>query len=286
MPNIEIEHGCAKGSTPLIPMICKVIEITEETPDVKSFKLQKLDGSKPFDCKPGQLGMFGQLNCSESMFVVAAQGDDWVEFTVKRVGMATEGLHGLSVGDQVSLRGPYGNWWPTDACRGKDMLFIAGGIGLPPVRAFLLHCLEHREDYGRIDLVYSGSNYADLVFKRQLFEVWPNEPDMHVHVSCYHGSPEWDGPVAYTAPYLESLELGPEDGNRVAVVCGGPSLSRTCREALIKGGFDEGMIVTTLEMRMKCGVGKCGRCNIGGRFICLDGPVFTLAEIAEMHGDV
>ena len=164
--------------------------------------------------------------------------------------------------------------------------FISGGIGLPPVRSFLLYCLEHREDYGRIDLVYSGSKYDDLVFKEQLFDIWPNEPDMHVHVSLYREDPRWDGAVAYTAPFLETLDLGPEDGNRVAVICGGPSLSRTCRESLVNAGFDEGHIITTLEMRMKCGVGKCGRCNMGGHFICLDGPIFTLEEIGRMHSDV
>ena len=200
--------------------------------------------------------------------------------------MVTEHLHDLAVGDEVSLRGPYGNWWPTEGCKGKDMLFIAGGIGLPPVRSFLLYCLEHREDYGRIDLVYSGSTYDDLVFKEQLFDIWPNEPDMHVHVSLYHEDPQWDGEVAYTAPFLETLDLGPEDGNRVAVICGGPSLSRTCRESLLNAGYSEELILTTLEMRMKCGVGKCGRCNMGGHFICLDGPIFSLAEIAQMHSDV
>ena len=286
MPSIEISHGCAKGERPLVPQVCKVIEITEETPDVKSFRLQTLDGEKPWDCEPGQLGMFGLLQYGECMFVVSAQSDEWVQFTVKKEGLVTEHLHDLAVGDEVSLRGPYGNWWPTEGCKGKDMLFIAGGIGLPPVRSFLLYCLEHREDYGRIDLVYSGSTYDDLVFKEQLFDIWPNEPDMHVHVSLYHEDERWDGEVAYTAPFLETLDLGPEDGNRVAVICGGPSLSRTCRESLLAAGYSEELILTTLEMRMKCGVGKCGRCNMGGHFICLDGPIFSLAEIAQMHSDV
>ncbi|MGI6216580.1 MAG: FAD/NAD(P)-binding protein [Coriobacteriales bacterium] len=290
MPSIEISHGCAKGERPLIPQVCKIDKITEETPDVKSFRVVTLDGKKPFECEPGQLGMLGLFEYGESMFVVAAQSPDWVEFTVKKVGFVTEQLHSLQEGDEVSLRGPYGNWWPMESCKGKDMLFIGGGIGLPPVRSFLLHCLENRDDFGRIDLVYSGSTYSDLVFKEQLFNVWPNEPDMHVHVSVYHESddlPKDKGiEISYTAPYLETLDLGPEDGNRVAVVCGGPSLSRTCRESLVKSGFDEGHIITTLEMRMKCGVGKCGRCNIGGHFICLDGPIFTLEEIGKMHSDV
>jgi len=283
MPNIEILHGCAKGSDPLTPIPCVIKNIIEHTPDVKSFQIQTEDGKKPFDCEPGQLGMFGDVFTGECMFVVSDQGEDYIEHTVKRVGEVTERLHALTVGDPCTVRGPYGNWWPYESCKGADMLFIAGGIGLPPVRSFLLYCLQHREDYGRIDLVYSAATKKDLVFQEDLFENWPKEKDMGVHVSVYHGSDDWDGDVAYTAPYLESLELKPD--NRVAVVCGGPSLYRTCTESLRKMGFPDDQVVTTLEMRMKCGVGKCGRCNIGGRFICLDGPVFTQAEVAEMQRD-
>ena len=281
---IHIEHGGATGERPLIPQVCKLIKITEETSDVKSFRMQTLDGKKPFDAKPGQLGMFGVLDSGECMFCVSAQSDEWIEFTVKRVGLVTERMHELAVGDQVTVRGPYGNWWPYEECKGRDMLFIAGGIGLPPVRAFLRYCLEHRDDYGRIDLVYSAANYKDLVFKDQLFREWVGCPDTNVHVSVYHGTPDWDGPIAYTAPFLAGLEIGPENG-RVAVLCGGPSLSRTCSKTLRDQGYDPGNILTTLEMRMKCGVGKCGRCNIGGRFICLDGPVFSQAEVNAMHRD-
>lgn len=281
--DIEIVHGCAKGEHPLTPIPCMIIDIVEETRDVKTFRVQTLEGKKPFDCEPGQLGMFSEVFSGECMFCVAAQGQDYIEFCVKRVGLVTEKLHALSVGSQVGVRGPYGNAFPAAACKGNDMLFIAGGIGLPPVASFMRYCLEHREDYGRIDLVYSAAAKKDLVYKTDLFETWPAQPDTHVHVSVYHGSDDWDGEVAYTAPFLESLELNPE--GRVATLCGGPSLFRTCSESLRKMGYPTGRIITTLEMRMKCGVGKCGRCNIGGRFICLDGPVFTLAEVDEMQRD-
>ncbi len=284
MPNIEISHGCAKGEKPLIPQVCQVVEITDETADVKSFRLQTPDGKKPFDCEPGQLGMLSIIPAGECMFCVAAQSDEWIEFTVKKVGYVTEQLHDLSVGAQVGVRGPYGNWFPYESCKGSDMLFVAGGIGLAPVRSFLRYTLEHRADYGRIDLVYSASTKADLVFKKELFETWPAQPDTHVHVSVYHGSDDWDGEVAYTAPFLESLGLEP--GNRAVTLCGGPSLFRTCSKSLIDMGYPKTDIITTLEMRMKCGVGKCGRCNIGGKFICLDGPVFTLAELADLPSDV
>ena len=150
------------------------------------------------------------------------------------------------------------------------------------MRSFLQSCVKHREDYGHLTMVYSASTYDDLVCKDDLFENWKQVPDMDVFVSVYHGDGEHDLPESYTAPYLESLNL-PVTDNSVAVLCGGPSLYRTCSESLLKMGYTPEQIVTTLEMRMKCGVGKCGRCNIGSHFICLDGPVFTRAEIDEMY---
>ena len=281
MADVVITHGENGGGEPLIPQVCQVTKITEETHDVKTFRLQTLDGKLPFESKPGQLGMFSFMSEGECMFAISGTGEDYCEFTVKRVGRVTEHLHSLEVGAQVGLRGPYGNWFPYDTCRGRDLLFVGGGIAMPPLRSFLRYCIEHREDYGRLDFVYSASSYADLVCKEDLFENWKDVPNMGVHVSVYHGDGEHDLPESYTAPYLESLGFTVTD-NSVAVVCGGPSLYRTCCESLEKMGFTPGQVVTTLEMRMKCGVGKCGRCNIGSHFICLDGPVFTRAEIAEM----
>lgn len=284
MSDIVIQHGCARDmGEPFIPTVCKVVDIIPETHDVKTFVVQTLDGKKPFEAEPGQLGMLSVIPAGECMFCVSAQTEDTIQFTVKRVGVVTEQLHDLHVGDEVGVRGPYGNWFPYETTKGKNMLFISGGIGFAPVRAFIKYCLAHREDYGRIDVVYSASTPGDLVYQRDLFEKWPQEPDTRVHVSVYHGNDDWEGTVAYTAPFLESLDFKPD--NTAVCLCGGPSLYRTCSESLAKMGFAPEDIITTLEMRMKCGVGKCGRCNIGGHFICLEGPVFTQAELAELPRD-
>jgi NAD(P)H-flavin reductase len=280
MSALTIEHGCARATKQLVPVICKVADISVETSDVKAFRVQTLDGQRPFDCSPGQTAMLSVIPYGECMFCVSAQGEDYLEFTVKKVGYVTEQLHALTVGDTVGLRGPYGNWFPTEGLKGKDVLFVGGGIGLAPLRALLTYLLDHREDYGRIDLVYSGSTCEDLLFLDDILHVWPKLPDVHMHTSVYRESADWDGEVSYTAPYLEKLAFTPE--GRVAVLCGGPSLFRTCLASLLKLGFDPGSIITTLEMRMKCGIGKCGRCNVGSKYICLDGPVFTMAELEDL----
>lgn len=287
MAEIVIDHGCARAADAYVPTVCRLFDIKQQTKDVKSFHIQTLDGKPPFDSLPGQLGMFSLPPYGECMFAITSRSDHDIEMCVKKVGFVTEHLHELKPGDEVGLRGPYGNYFPYESCKGRDMLFIAGGIGLAPVRSFLEYVLQHREDYGRVDLVYSASTYDDLVFKKQLFEDWPAEPDTHVHVSVYHGDDSWDGPVSYTAPYLE--EVAAQEGfsteNVAVTLCGGPSLFRTCRESLGKLGYAPEDIITTLEMRMKCGVGKCGRCNIGGHFICLDGPVFTEKELSFIPRD-
>ncbi|MCL1879761.1 MAG: FAD/NAD(P)-binding protein [Actinomycetia bacterium] len=277
---VEIEHGCARATEQLVPIACKISSISEETSDVKAFRVQTLEGEKPFDCEPGQTAMLSVIPYGECMFCVSAQGEDYVEFTIKKVGYVTTQLHDLSVGDVVGLRGPYGNWFPADGLRGKDLLFVGGGIGLAPLRSLLTYVLAHRSDYGRVDLVYSGSTIDDLVFLSDIQGAWTEYPDTHMHVSVYKECKGWDGEVSFTAPFLEKLAFSPE--GRIAILCGGPSLFRTCLESLEKMGFPPEDIITTLEMKMKCGIGKCGRCNVGSLYICLDGPVFTMAELADL----
>jgi len=283
MSPIKIDHDCARaGALALVPLVCKVTEISQETPDVKAFRVSTLDGKRPFESQPGQTAMLSVIPSGECMFCISAQGDDYLEFTVKRVGYVTEQLHALSVGATVGLRGPYGNAFPYDELKGKDVLFVGGGIGLAPLRALLTYLLDHRADYGRIDLVYSGSTPDDLIFLHDIKNVWSQVPDVHTHVSIYRPCEGWEGEVCYTAPFLKDLKLPQE--NRAVVLCGGPSLFRTCKEMLLGLGFAAEDIITTLEMKMKCGIGKCGRCNVGSRYICLDGPVFTLSELADLPG--
>lgn len=268
------------AGNPLVPQICRVVGITQETPDVKSFRVVTTEGEKPFSPMPGQLAMLSLLGVGEGMFSITSQTDEWVEFAIKRTGMLTDALHEMAENEAVGLRGPYGNWFPVEEAKGKNMLFIGGGIGLAPVRAFIGYAFEHRADYGHIDILYGSRSYNDLVFKEDLFENWPKQPDTKMHITVDRGSPEWNGNVGFVPPYLEECAFSPE--NCMAVLCGPPIMINMCLKSLAKMGFAPEQIITTLEMRMQCGIGKCGRCNIGSKYVCLDGPVFSLAELNEL----
>lgn len=268
-------------ANPLVPYIVEVFDIKEETPDVKSFFVRSPGGGVPFDIIPGQLGMLSYVPAGECMFCVSWQEEqEYLQFAIKKVGLVTEQFHDIEIGQKLGVRGPYGNGFPVDEYKGKDMLFIGGGIGLAPLRALIKYCFKHREDFGKIKIIYGSRSYEDLAFKDELFELWPKEKDTEVFVTIDNPQDNWDGHVGFVPSYLE--ELNPDPSNVIAVTCGPPIMIKFVLQALEKLGFKNEQIVTTLEARMKCGIGKCGRCNVGSKFICLDGPVFNLTQLKEL----
>lgn len=273
----DINHECSCSDNPLVPQVCQVTKITQETSDVKTFRIQTLDGKKPFAPMPGQLAMISMLGVGEAMFSITAQGDDYIESSIKKVGELTDALHAITEGYKIGVRGPYGNHFPIDDLKGKDVLFIGGGIGLAPVRSLIRYCFEHREDYRHIDILYGSRSPEDLVFKDDLFNSWTKQPDTDVHVTVDRGNESWDGNVGFVPAYMEELAFTTK--NRKVILCGPPIMIKFCSEGLLRMGFAKKDIITTLEMRMKCGIGKCGRCNIGSKYVCLDGPVFNLDEL-------
>ncbi len=272
-------HNC-NCENPLVPQIVEIVKIIDETPDVKTFHVRNENGV-PFDVKPGQLAMVSLLPVGEGMFSVSWQEEkEHLQFAIRRVGLMTDELHSVGVGHKIGVRGPYGNGFPVEACQGKDMLFIAGGIGLAPLRSFIKYCLKHRSDYGKIQVLYGARSYADLCFKDELFELWPKEKDTEVFTTLDRPEEGWNGHVGLIPSYLEELNPAPE--GKVAVICGPPIMIKFALKSLEKMGYNDEQVITTLEMRMKCGIGKCGRCNIGSEYICLDGPVFNLAQLRKL----
>ena len=273
MPKINLEN-------PLVPIIVEVIDIVDETPDVKTFYVRNENGV-PFDVMPGQLAMVSLVPTGEAMFSVSWQEEkEHLQFAIKRVGLMTDELHTIEIGQKIGVRGPYGNGFPVEECKGKDMLFIAGGIGLAPLRSFIKYCFKHRADYGKIQIIYGSRSYADLCFKDELFNQWPKEKDTEVFVTIDNPEEAWQGNVGFVPTYLE--QLNPDPAGKIAVSCGPPIMIKYVLQGLEKMNYTDEQVITTLEMRMKCGIGKCGRCNIGSEYICLDGPVFNLAQLKKL----
>lgn len=266
---------------PLLPELAVIESITRETPDIKTFRVRGPEG-KLFDFMPGQCAMVSLPPVGEALFSITSaptQGD-YLEFSIKETGTVTRALHEAEEGQRIGVRGPYGNGFPVDQLKGKDLLFIGGGIGLAPLRSLINYCLHHRRDYGKVDIVYGARTPGDLVQQKEIFDNWPGAENTAVYLTVDVESEGWDGHVGFVPAYVEELAF-PAD-NRIAVTCGPPIMIKFVLQGLAKLNYSPEQIITTLEMRMKCGIGKCGRCNIGDKYVCKDGPVFTLAELNNM----
>ena len=277
---MAVDHECSCNKNPLLPSLCKVIDVKQETPDVQTYTIQTLDGKKPFSPLPGQLAMVSLLGVGEAMFSITAQGDDYIQSSIKRTGLLTEAFHEMQPGQEIGVRGPYGSHFPIEDLKGKDILFIGGGIGIAPVRSMIRYAFEHRDEFGHLDILYGARSKSDICFKEDVLEKWPKEKDTNVYVTTDVPSDDWDGHVGFVPSYIEEVGFKPE-GKKV-VLCGPPIMIKLSSESLLKMGFQKEDVVTTLELRMKCGIGKCGRCNIGSKFVCLDGPVFNYVDSKDM----
>jgi sulfhydrogenase subunit gamma (sulfur reductase) len=265
-----------------VPRLARVATVADETPTIKTFRLAFDDGPRP-DFKCGQFGEFGLFGVGEATFCFASPpGRDYVEITVKNVGKVTRAFHNLNEGDVVTFRGPYGNWFPYDDFKGKKLLFIGGGIGQAPLRGLLWTCLENRADFEQVDLIYAAREECELVYERELVE-FEGRDDMGVTLALDpvcpgEPIPGWRGRTSFVPPILE--EERPSAEGRVVVTCGPPIMIKLVAKSLLeKLGYAPAQVWTTLEMRMKCGLGKCGRCNIGSVYVCKDGPVFNYEQI-------
>lgn len=268
----------------LIPKIGVVTEVRIDTPDIKNFRVVGTDGKKPFVHKPGQCAMISLPGIGEGMFSITSSptNTEYMEFEIKKCGCLTSWLHKIEAGQEITVRGPYGNGFPVDdAFVGRDLLIIAGGVGLAPVRSVINYCRHFRDRYGKIDIVYGSRTKEDLAFYEEILHEWmsPEEKDVHVHLTIDREEEGWDGHVGFVPNYVKELAF---DTDKTVIMCGPPIMIKFTLAGLKELGFDEKQIYTTMELRMKCGVGKCGRCNIGAKYVCKDGPVFRMDELSEL----
>lgn len=269
----------------LIPKLAVVTEIVRETPDVKTFRVQAIGGGKPIEHMPGQCAMVSVPGVGEGMFSIPSSPtvEDHIMFSIKKCGCVTEWLHSMEVGQQVTVRGPLGNSFPVEGdLKGKDLLFIAGGIGLAPLRSVITYCMAHRENYGTIDIVYGARSMDDLVYLEELQNEWPKCKDVNVHLTIDREQEGWDGHVGFIPNYIKELNLSVD---KTVLVCGPPIMIKFTMQNLMDLGFVREKVYTTMELRMKCGIGKCGRCNIGSKYVCKDGPVFRFDQLDALPNE-
>ena len=267
------------------PYLMEIDNIIEETPDVRTFRLKfkDSDDAGKFNFKAGQFGEYSVLGEGESTFCVASPPTrkGYIECTFRKAGRVTNALANLEIGDTVGFRGPYGNTFPIEEWEGKNLLYIAGGIALPPMRCVIWNTIDLRDKYKDIIIVYGARTVADLVYKHELRE-WEERSDIKLITTVDPGgqTPDWKGEIGFVPLVLE--KLSPSSENTIAVLCGPPVMIKFTMPVLKKLGFKDKDIYTTLENRMKCGFGKCGRCNVGKLFVCKDGPVFSYEEILTL----
>lgn len=273
-----------KNGNTYIPIPMKVEKILNENPDrsLKTYDLSfvKKEDEEKFKYLPGQFCEFSILGKGESPFGIASSPTEEgiLKFTVNRTGLVTKEIHHLQEGDIVGIRGPMGNWYPIEKFKGEDVVIVGGGFAFTTLRSLLIYMLEHRDDYGKITVIYGARNPDLFIYKEELKE-WDKRDDIILHLTVDKPVEGWDKLCGFVPAITKDVKPDP---NSWCVVCGPPVMIKFTVPVLTEIGFSSKKVFTSLERRMKCGLGKCGRCNVGSKYICVDGPVFSLEELKDI----
>lgn len=269
----------ATNGNAMLPYLGTLTEIKDMAPDIKLFGVELINGGgERFAAyKPGQFAFVSAFGVGEAPFGIASVPGrgNVLEFAVQRLGSVTTEMHEMAVGDVVGVRGPLGNWFPMEQFEGKDLLILGGGIGGAPLRPVLQTVLDHRAAYGHLTILWAARHPSLLIFRDEYGE-WRSAPDTELYLTVDEPDSAWDGHVGLITDLL--TEVDPSPKNTVAITCGPPVMIHFATRALADLGFVPEQCFATLEARMHCGIGKCGRCNLGEKLICVDGPVFSMAE--------
>jgi NAD(P)H-flavin reductase len=271
------------NNNPLMPFTGRLVDVIDLATEIKLFSVAlENGGSEAFaEYRPGQFAFLSAFGVGEAPFGLASipGGDGRLEFAVQRLGSVTTGLHELGPGDPVGVRGPLGNYFPMEQFAGKNLIVMGGGIGGAPLRPVIQSVLEARSDYGHFTILWAARHPSLLVFSEE-YDEWRAAPDTQLHLTVDQPDQLWDHNVGLITELLEKIAPSPEQA--IAITCGPPVMIYYVDKVLQKLGFTPEQCYVTLEARMHCGIGKCGRCNLGEKLVCVDGPVFSMAEVGGM----
>jgi len=263
-----------------VPQPARMTKVVPQTDDDTLLSLELASGES-LGHEPGQFVMVSVMGVGEAPISVSSGPSDGPDFDlcVSAVGNVTNALTGLAEGAEVGIRGPMGNGFPMEHLKGRDLLVVAGGIGLVPPRSAVEAILRDRSDYGSLTVLHGVRSPADMGY-REMLQEWEARDDLHLRLTIDQSHPEWDGHVGVVTTLFPDLEISPQD--TTALVVGPPVMYRFVIMECLNKGIADHEIILSLERRMKCGVGKCGHCQINNRYVCIDGPVFSYAELKFM----
>ena len=265
-----------------LPVQARIIKIEPQTALEKLFTIELPDGLT-LGHRPGQFVEVSVLGVGEAPISISSspsRSNGKFELCVRKVGDVTNAIHNLQVGDYLGIRGPFGRGFPYEKFRGKDVLFAPGGLGLAPLRSLINQVMDERAMFGRVIILYGARNPSELLFKDEL-AAWAERSDIELHVTVDHGDESWKGNVGVITTLFRRVSLNPR--NTISAICGPPVMYRFVLMELAGKGISEGNIYLSLERRMKCGVGKCGHCQINNVYACQSGPVFPYSEIKGLE---
>ncbi len=273
------------ASNPMLPYLGKLVEVRDIATEIKLFRVEMLNGGGEafHDYKPGQFAFVSAFGVGEAPFGIANipnNGDPTLDFAINRLGSVTTDLHELGVGDMVGVRGPMGNGFPMDKFKGKNLVVIGGGIGGAPLRPVIQTVMANRGDYGDFLILWAARNPSLLVFTDE-YDQWRATPNTELYLTVDQADSTWKEGVGLITQLLE--KVAPSPRNSITITCGPPIMIHFVNRVLVeKLNFKPEQNYVTLEARMHCGIGKCGRCNLGTKLVCVDGPVFTMAEVGAL----
>lgn len=272
-----------------LPKTAVLDRVVDEIHEVKTFYWHfedEVEQERFRNFRPGQFAQVSLLGMGEfpaSLPPSPTEGETF--FTIRTVGSCTAALHELKPGARFGVRGPYGNGFPMQDYYGKNLVFVAGGIGLIPLRSCIIYALAHRQKFKSIQIFLGARTPRDLMYRENL-KTWEQSAGVECHLTVDRAAEGWTGNVGVVGSLFKKPGVRVPVENTVAFVCGPPVMFRFVIKDLLDMGLPESSIVSTLERYMKCGVGKCGHCCIGVAYVCVDGPVFTYAQIRKLGEDI